>query len=293
MEGVGLFPIEEVVSSPFGGTLEKHIELDGFPQDVEKVDFVWGGMVKKPKNFHRGIMPQRRRSCYTFPEGKDAFMNLSWEEFFGEEGRRRQWKALLLSLEEMRQSKTIYPPKGEELRAFELCKAEDVKVVILGQDPYHEKGQAMGLSFSVPKGVKLPPSLRNIYKELESDLGIRRDPQNGDLTGLAVQGVLFLNVNLTVEEGKPLSHSFPFYAQFTRDVLSYLDQSEEPIAFVFWGGFAQKFASCIHNKKHRIIASAHPSPLSANRGGFFGSKPFSEVNRFLIESGRTPIDWSR
>lgn len=220
-------------------------------------------------------------------------MNPNWQEFFQREEALPEYLAWVGWLTEQRTKTKVYPPQELVFHAFDFFSPKDTKVVILGQDPYHEPGQAMGLSFSVPKGTPLPPSLRNIYKELADDLGIVRDKSNGDLTNLASQGILFLNANLTVEEGRPLSHSNPFYSRFAGDVLSYLNDLDESIVFIFWGGFAKKYARIITNEKHLVLTANHPSPLSANRGGFFGSKPFSKVNRFLEANGRTPIDWGK
>ena len=151
----------------------------------------------------------------------------------------------------------------------------------------------MGLSFSVPKGTPLPPSLQNIYKEMSEDLGITRDPRSGDLTGIAREGVLFLNAYLAVKRGIPLSLADPKFLEFTGDVITYLDHLEQPLVFILWGGFARRFAPLIHGSNHLVLQSAHPSPLSANRGGFFGTKPFSKTNAFLVQNGVPPIDWSK
>ena len=149
----------------------------------------------------------------------------------------------------------------------------------------------MGLSFSVPSGVKLPPSLKNIYKEMESDLGVFMNYNDGDLTYLARQGVLLLNVNLTVEAGKALSHQNKDYLLLTNDILSFLDQLEQPIVFILLGGFAKQFINCLHNPNHLVLMANHPSPLSANRGGFFGSKIFSKSNDYLKKNGVEEIHW--
>ena len=288
MEGVGLFPIEEVVSPPFGGTLEKHIELDGFPQDVEKVDFVWGGMVEKPKDFHSPIMPQVG-SLRLIMMG----MKRDWDAFFHQEEAKDHYRYLLHFLGDAYRRFEVYPPKERVFQAFEETSPQTLKAVILGQDPYHEPGQAMGLSFSVPKGTPLPPSLQNIYKEMNDDLGITRDPRSGDLTGIAREGVLFLNAYLAVKRGIPLSLADPKFLEFTGDVITYLDHLEQPLVFILWGGFARRFAPLIHGSNHLVLQSAHPSPLSANRGGFFGTKPFSKTNAFLVQNGVPPIDWSK
>ena len=176
--------------------------------------------------------------------------------------------------------------------AFELTEANNVKVVIIGQDPYHQPGQAMGLSFSVPTGVKLPPSLVNVYKEIENDLGLKMR-NDGDLTYLAKQGVLLINAYLTVRQGQPLSHHREEYDLFMIDLMHYLDKLDQPIVFMLWGNFAQKFEKYIANPKHFVLKSVHPSPLGANHGGWFGLHQFSRCNDYLIKSGLTPIDWQK
>ncbi|ANY18874.1 Uracil-DNA glycosylase [Tsuneonella dongtanensis] len=189
--------------------------------------------------------------------------------------------------------RTVYPPRGSRLRAFELTPLDSVRVVILGQDPYHGAGQAMGLSFSVPRGERVPPSLANIYKELESDLGLPR-PAHGDLTSWAMQGVLLLNASLTVEAGKAGSHAGRGWEAVTDAAVAAVAARSEPSVFVLWGSHAQAKAARIAGLKaaspHLVIRSPHPSPLSAHRG-FFGSKPFSRANAFLREHGRGEIDW--
>ncbi|MXO65815.1 uracil-DNA glycosylase [Altericroceibacterium endophyticum] len=188
----------------------------------------------------------------------------------------------------------IYPPRGQRLRALELTPLDQVKVVILGQDPYHGPGQAHGLSFSVPEGVKVPPSLVNIYKELADDCGTAV-PDHGNLEGWARQGVLLLNNALTVEAGKAGSHQGMGWDAITDAAVAAVAAREEPSVFILWGSHAQKKARNIPELKadgrHLVISSPHPSPLSAYRG-FFGSKPFSRANTFLEEQGRGSIDWS-
>ena len=188
--------------------------------------------------------------------------------------------------------KTVYPPRGMRLRALDLTPLERVKVVILGQDPYHGPGQAMGLSFSVPEGEKITPSLRNIYNELESDLGIA-PPAHGDLTAWAEQGVLLLNTSLTVEAGQAGSHAGRGWEAITDACVAAVAAREEPSVFILWGAHAQKKLTTIPDiaaPRHLVIASPHPSPLSARRG-FFGSHPFSRANAFLEETGRGAVDW--
>ncbi|WP_375289263.1 uracil-DNA glycosylase [Qipengyuania sp.] len=189
--------------------------------------------------------------------------------------------------------KTIYPPRGTRLRALELTPLETVKVVILGQDPYHGPGQAMGLSFSVPEGVKTPPSLSNIYKELASDCGVA-PPAGGDLSGWARQGVLLLNNALTVEGGQAGSHAGRGWEAVTDACVAAVVARSEPSVFILWGSHAQAKAKRVPGLdagRHCVIASPHPSPLSAHRG-FFGSKPFSRANAFLESHGRGAIAWS-
>lgn len=187
--------------------------------------------------------------------------------------------------------KTIYPPRDMVFQAFRLTASKDLKVVIIGQDPYHNPGEAMGLSFSVPRGLDLPPSLINIYKEIEKDLGIKMDFENGDLTPWATQGVLLLNAYLTVVAHKPLSHKRKEYDSFLRMTLEYIDTLDQPIVFMLWGGFARGYAPYVKNPKHIVLEAVHPSPLSANRGGWFGKKLFSKCNDYLFENGVAPIDW--
>ena len=186
-------------------------------------------------------------------------------------------------------NKIIYPPKEDIYKAFKNTSFKDVKVIIMGQDPYHGEGEAMGLSFSVPNGIKLPPSLKNIYKELEDDLGIKPST-SGDLTKWTKEGVLLLNSTLTVVKDTPNSHSKMGWDKFTDYIIKLLNKREEPIVFILWGNYARSKKVYITNPKHLVIESAHPSPFSA-RSGFFGSKPFSKTNEFLIKNNIKPIDW--
>lgn len=186
--------------------------------------------------------------------------------------------------------KTIYPKGDEYFAALNLTPLDKVKVVILGQDPYHGPGQAHGLSFSVRQGVRFPPSLLNIFKELKDDLGIPL-PKTGDLTPWAKQGVLLLNAVLTVEAGKANAHQGKGWEHFTDEVIATLNKNREHIVYILWGSYAQKKAAFVDHRKNLVIESPHPSPLSAHRG-FFGSKPFSRANKYLREHGIKEIDWS-
>lgn len=184
----------------------------------------------------------------------------------------------------------IYPHSSNWFHALEATPLDQVRVVILGQDPYHQPGQAHGLSFSVMPGVKIPPSLRNIYKELESDLGLKA-PNHGYLESWAKQGVLLLNAVLTVEESSANAHQGKGWEQFTDRIIELVDTQSSGAVFILWGSYAQKKGARIDTSKHLVLQSAHPSPLSAHRG-FFGSKPFSKTNDWLTSRGLKPIDWS-
>ena len=197
-------------------------------------------------------------------------------------------KAFLL--EEKQANKVIYPPSGLIFNALNTTPLEQVKVVILGQDPYHGPNQAHGLSFSVQRGVALPPSLRNIFHELHTDLGLDI-PKHGDLTRWAEQGVLLLNSVLTVEAAQPTSHQKRGWEEFTDHVIDVLNEQREHIVFILWGAYAQRKGQRIDPNKHLILKAAHPSPLAANRGGFFGCKVFSKANNYLKQHGIEPIDW--
>ncbi len=186
-------------------------------------------------------------------------------------------------------TKTIFPPKDYVFNALKLTPYANTKVVIVGQDPYHGEGEAHGLSFSVQEGVKIPPSLQNIYKELHDDLNIPPAPK-GDLTKWAKEGVLMLNAVLTVEKDKAASHRKLGWELLTDYIIKVLNQKEEPVVFILWGNFAKEKARFITNPNHYIISSPHPSPFSAN-SGFFGSKPFSKTNNFLKAKGLKEIDW--
>ena len=214
----------------------------------------------------------------------------AWDDILYEEFSKGYFRKLALFLEQEEKKYTIYPPKDQIFTAFRLPPPDKVKVVILGQDPYHEPGQAHGLSFSVQPGTDIPPSLINIYKELQDDLGIT-PPDHGCLVKWAEQGVLMLNTVLTVRAHEAMSHKDAGWEIFTDAVMKKLDEMDRPMVFVLWGRHAQQKERLITNLSHLVIKSAHPSPLSAYRG-FFGSEIFSKTNAFLSGNGVDPIDWS-
>ncbi len=213
----------------------------------------------------------------------------SWAKALAPEFKKPYYASLYKTVLQEYRTHEVYPPSTDIFNAFDFTPLEDVKVVILGQDPYHEAGQANGLCFSVHKGIKIPPSLVNIYKELQEDMGCTI-PDNGDLTKWAKQGVMMLNTVLTVRAHAANSHKNIGWQEFTDAAIRVLTEQDRPIVFILWGGQARKKKAMIHNPKHLVIESAHPSPLSAY-SGFFGSKPFSRCNDYLVRSGLTPIDW--
>ncbi|MCI8461221.1 MAG: uracil-DNA glycosylase [Bacilli bacterium] len=212
-----------------------------------------------------------------------------WDQLLNDEYKKEYFTKLMDFVKQEYKEKTIYPKQNEVFNAFRYTDFNDLKVVILGQDPYHGPNQAEGLSFSVSNSVLKPPSLKNIFKELESDLGIPF-PEANSLKPWAKQGVLLLNAVLTVEEHKPTSHKDKGWETFTDDVIKIINQKEEPVVFILWGAYARNKKALITNPNHYIIESAHPSPFSA-RNGFFGSKPFSKTNEFLKSKGLKEIDW--
>lgn len=212
-----------------------------------------------------------------------------WNPILRAEFDKPYWPELMQFVAAERAAGEVYPPHDEVFAALHLTPFADVKVVILGQDPYHGPGQAHGLCFSVNPGVRIPPSLVNIFKELEADLGIAPAP-TGDLRGWATQGVLLLNTTLTVRAHQAASHQGHGWETFTDEVISAVGAREEPTVFVLWGSHARKKRSLVDRSRHTIVESPHPSPLSAHRG-FFGSRPFSAANAALEAAGRTPIDW--
>ena len=215
----------------------------------------------------------------------------NWKDFFLETQNKQYSERLHSFLDKEYSTHTCFPPRKLLFNAFKLTPLSEVKVVIIGQDPYHEIGQAMGLSFSVPRGIKVPPSLINIYKEIENEYQTVVDKTSGDLTYLAKQGVLLLNSILSVRESQPMSHDIPEYEAFFQDVLSVLDKQNHPIVFLLWGSSARKLKKFLHNPSHLILESAHPSPLAANRGGWFGNNHFKKTNEYLLKNGVKPIDW--
>lgn len=215
--------------------------------------------------------------------------NTSWNAVLQDQFDQPYFQALQAFVAAERETKTIYPPQEQVFQALESLDFSEVKVVILGQDPYHGEFQANGLSFSVHKGVKFPPSLKNIFKELEDDLGIK-NLHNGDLSSWAKQGVLLLNATLTVEASKAGSHQKRGWETFTDAVIERVATQLEHVVFILWGSYAQKKGKMIDRTKHFVLETAHPSPLSVYRG-FYGSKPFSKSNEYLSSVGRLPIDW--
>ena len=205
------------------------------------------------------------------------------------EAEKPYFRQLMKKVDAERARTEVFPSREDMFSCFKFCPLEKVRVVIVGQDPYHGAGQAHGMSFSVKKGVKIPPSLQNIFKELKDDLGCEI-PEHGNLEGWAEQGVLLMNTAWSVEKGKPASHAQFGWLEFSQNILKMLNDSEQPIVFILWGAHAQKVGAEITNPKHLKIETAHPSPFSARRG-FFGSKPFSRANGFLLQHGRGEIDW--
>jgi len=217
---------------------------------------------------------------------------VNWKNVIENERKKDYYKALETKIDKEYQDKTIYPPKNKIFYAFDLTPYDDLKVVIIGQDPYHQKGQAQGLAFSTPKEIKNPPSMVNIFKEIESDLGKPSANLDGDLTSWAKQGVLLINRVLTVEDSSPKSHRDIGWEIFTTNIIKHIDDNFENIIFLLWGNDAIKLSKYIDDKKHFILTSPHPSPLSAYRG-FFGSKNFSKINKILkdIDIDIEPIVW--
>ena len=214
---------------------------------------------------------------------------MNWQTIINQEKQKEYFKNLKEFLEQEYKTKSIYPPKNKIFRAFELCKYENLKVVILGQDPYHQPFQAQGLAFSTPASIKNPPSMVNIIKEIIDDIG-DCNVLDGDLTPWAKQGVLLINAVLSVEESKPNSHKNKGWEEFTNNIIRYISENKKKIVFILWGANAIQKIKLIDTTKHHIIKSVHPSPLSAYRG-FFGSKPFSKTNEILKLHNIKVINW--
>ncbi len=220
----------------------------------------------------------------------DVRIEPSWKKVLAQEFEQGYFVQLTEFVKKEYQEATVYPPPSFIFRAFELTPFGEVKVVILGQDPYHEPGQANGLCFAVGTGTRLPPSLQNIYKEIKADTGKATKIVGGDLEGWAKQGVLLLNATLTVRAHSAGSHQRQGWEQFTDAVIKVLSEQRQNLVFILWGAYAQKKGVVIDESKHLVIRSAHPSPLSAYNG-FFGSKPFSRCNEYLFSQGELPIAW--
>lgn len=212
-----------------------------------------------------------------------------WQDLLEEERTKPYYKNLRSLLQEEYRHHQIFPEAKDIFNAFHYTAYRDIKVLILGQDPYHNVGQAHGLAFSVQEGVRIPPSLQNIYKELHEDLGLPI-PRSGYLKSWAQEGIMLLNTTLTVRAHSPMSHSKIGWEIFTDKVISLINEKEDPTVFILWGGHARSKKKWIDNPKHLVIESVHPSPLSAHRG-FFGSRPFSRANQFLEENGRSAPTW--
>ncbi len=217
-------------------------------------------------------------------------INATWDKFLNEEFQKPYFKELSEFLKREYRTKTIYPPKKEVFSSFYFTDMDKVKVVILGQDPYHEPGQACGMCFAVKPGVQLPPSLQNIYKEIQDDLGIPMNYNNGYLVKWARQGVLLINSVMTVEKGRANSHAGHGWETFTNNVIEKINTLDQPVVYLLWGNNARQKKQLITNPKHLILETVHPSPLSVYRG-FFGCRHFSKANEFLVKNGAEPIDW--
>jgi uracil-DNA glycosylase len=218
-------------------------------------------------------------------------LNFSWQTILNEEMTTPYFQNLINELENEYRDFVCFPPKNLLFSAFNHCDWNNVKVVIIGQDPYHGEGEANGLSFSVNDGVKIPPSLRNIYKELTDDLGAIFMPTSGNLEAWAKQGVLLLNATLSVRKDSPNSHKHLAWSRFTDAVIEKLASEKQQLVFLLWGSFAQKKGNKINRSQHLVLESGHPSPMSANQGKWFGNKHFSQTNTYLISKGMQPIDW--
>ncbi len=217
-------------------------------------------------------------------------INEDWSPILCSEYTQPYFKSLMRFLNIEYHKNICFPPKDKIFNAFNLCPYKELKLVLIGQDPYHGPGQANGLAFSVNSGIPIPPSLKNIFKELEIDLKIP-NPKNGDLSNWASQGVLLLNSTLTVRQAEAGSHQKKGWEKFTNNVIKKISKDKSNVVFFFWGGHALKKLNLIDSRRHFILQSAHPSPLSANRGHWFGNRHFSKANNYLKFKGKTPIDW--
>jgi uracil-DNA glycosylase len=219
-------------------------------------------------------------------------LNPSWQSVISDEIQKPYFKDLMKGVDEEYKNHTCFPPKELLFAAFDHCSFEDLKVVIIGQDPYHGINEANGLCFSVNDGVRIPPSLRNIFKELNDDLETIFFPTSGNLEHWAKQGVLLLNAALSVRIDSPNSHKHLKWETFTDAVIQKISDEKEHVVFLLWGSFAQKKGVKINRTKHRVLESGHPSPMSANQGKWFGNKHFSKTNLYLEEKGKCPIEWN-
>lgn len=234
---------------------------------------------------------KKEERVYNFDMDKTNYQ--TWNEFFKDIKSKDYFQHLVSFLEKEYATNIVYPPKGMVFNAFKLTPLDKLKVVIIGQDPYHEPNQAMGLAFSIQNGTKLPPSLINIYKEIEIEYpDTYLNYYDGDLTKWAVQGVFMINTILSVKEHQPLSHDIPEYDEFMQDVLLTLNKIDRPIVFMLWGNFAKKYKKYLTNPKHYIIETSHPSPLSANRGGWFNQNQFIRCNDYLEKNQTEKINWT-
>lgn len=224
------------------------------------------------------------------PDQIDPKIEESWKKVLNEEFNKAYFYELKAFLQHEKKQHTVYPPGSKIFNAFQQTPFDQVKVVILGQDPYHGAGQAHGLCFSVPDGVAQPPSLLNIFKEIQDDLGLARS-RTGNLEPWCRQGVFLLNATLTVRANSAGSHQKRGWETFTDTVIKTLSEQRSGLVFLLWGSFAQAKAKLIDDRKHHILKAVHPSPLSANRGGWFGCKHFSKTNQILLAQNQTPIDW--
>ncbi len=215
----------------------------------------------------------------------------TWNDFFAKQKEERYFIELNAFLNRIYDEEIVYPLRADVFRAFALTPYEKVKVVIFGQDPYINEGEATGLAFSIGKTAKIPPSLRNIYKEIENNIG-KPTVKDGNLEYLATQGVLLLNPILTVRKGASLSHDYSFYTELTKRLIAFLNE-KDTLAYMFWGRRAQKFKKYVTNPTHLILEATHPSPLGANRGGFFGTNHFTKTNEYLVKHDKEPINWQK